>query len=189
MMLLAMAWVVFYGVHSALAANGVKRRVAEWIRLRPGRPYRLFYNSVSLLLFGGLLILHGATPSDPWFKTGTGITIAGVLLTVCGLLLALLALRSYNGAAFLGLQEENNRHLNTSGLNAYMRHPLYTATLLIMLGFCLLQPAGKNWMALALTIGYLLIGMHLEEKKLVETFGDAYIRYQQKVKKLIPYLF
>lgn len=189
MMLLAIAWAVFYTLHSLLAANGVKRWISEHTLILPGRSYRLFYNTMSLLLFLVLLMLHSATPSKQWFSAGTGWMIAGVLLNGSGLLLGLLALRTYNGAAFLGLQEEDNRHLNTNGLNTYMRHPLYTATLLLMLGFCLLQPAGKNWMALTLTMGYLLIGMHLEEKKLVETFGDAYIRYQQKVKKLIPYLF
>ncbi len=189
MMLLAIAWAAFYTLHSLLAANGVKRWVSEHTLIRPGRSYRLFYNTMSLLLFLVLLMLHSATPSKQWFSAGTGWMIAGVLLIGCGLLLGLLALRTYNGAAFLGLQEEDNRRLNTNGLNAYMRHPLYTATLLLILGFCLVQPVAKNWMVLMLTFLYLLIGMRLEEKKLIELFGEDYIRYRQKVKKLIPYLF
>jgi len=35
---------------------------------------------------------------------------------------------------------------------------------------------------------YILIATRLEEKKLVLEFGDAYIKYQQQVPMLIPFL-
>jgi protein-S-isoprenylcysteine O-methyltransferase Ste14 len=35
---------------------------------------------------------------------------------------------------------------------------------------------------------YILVGIKLEEKKLVITFGEEYRSYQKKVKQLIPYI-
>jgi protein-S-isoprenylcysteine O-methyltransferase Ste14 len=39
--------------------------------------------------------------------------------------------------------------------------------------------------ALGMT-GYLLVGMHFEERDLVRTFGDEYRAYQQRVPALFP---
>ncbi|MEM6397138.1 MAG: hypothetical protein AAF741_12385 [Bacteroidota bacterium] len=38
----------------------------------------------------------------------------------------------------------------------------------------------------SVTTAYIPIGIHLEERKLVIEFGEAYRKYQQEVKRLIP---
>jgi protein-S-isoprenylcysteine O-methyltransferase Ste14 len=77
--------------------------------------------------------------------------------------------------------------LVVSGLNRYVRHPLYFATLLLLLGYFLRQPDRSHAITAALGLAYLLIGTRLEERKLVATFGQAYRDYQQKVPMLIPF--
>ncbi len=34
--------------------------------------------------------------------------------------------------------------------------------------------------------GYILLGIALEERDLVRTFGDAYVRYRREVRMLLP---
>jgi protein-S-isoprenylcysteine O-methyltransferase Ste14 len=77
--------------------------------------------------------------------------------------------------------------LNTSGLNAQVRHPLYFGTLLALWGTFLLYPTDASLLVAGVSTLYLLIGSKLEERKLEQQFGDAYRSYQRKVPMLIPF--
>jgi protein-S-isoprenylcysteine O-methyltransferase Ste14 len=44
-------------------------------------------------------------------------------------------------------------------------------------------------LVLLISYGYILIGYRLEERKLVEVFGDKYLDYQKRVKAIIPLLY
>ena len=76
--------------------------------------------------------------------------------------------------------------LQQTGLHKYIRHPLYFGTLLYVWGLFLLLPLLSSLIAaVALTV-YVLIGIELEETKLVLEYGEEYERYVKKVSKLIP---
>jgi len=76
-----------------------------------------------------------------------------------------------------------------TGMYQYVRHPLYFATIVLILGLFLLVPTQKMLLVLLISYGYILIGYRLEERKLVEVFGDKYLDYQKRVKAIIPRLY
>jgi protein-S-isoprenylcysteine O-methyltransferase Ste14 len=71
----------------------------------------------------------------------------------------------------------------------YVRHPLYFATVILILALFLLVPTQKMLLVLLISYSYILIGSRLEERKLVAIFGEEYQAYQKTVKALIPYLY
>lgn len=76
--------------------------------------------------------------------------------------------------------------LQQKGLHKYVRHPLYFGTILFVWGLFLMFPfLGNLIAAFALTI-YVLIGIGMEEKKLLLEYGEEYYQYSRKVPKLIP---
>ena len=104
-----------------------------------------------------------------------------------GGLLLLLALRNYDLGEFSGIHQLTHdgntpKHsLNTESLNAYVRHPLYTASFLLFWGFFLYSPTLKTLCFSGISSLYLIIGTRLEEQKLVAVFGEAYLDYRKRV--------
>lgn len=187
----ALAWASFAVAHS-------------WLTTRPDRPgplglagrwERLLYNGVSVLHVGvvfavGLWLLGG----QPGFDRPTGLMVGMTAMQVAGLLVFLTALRSYDGARFMGLDAlsrttaartaEAPEPLQTGGINAYVRHPLYLAGLLLLWGSAgsPLMLATAVWATM-----YLVIGAVFEERKLSRLYGAAYDRYRARVPMMLPW--
>jgi len=67
-----------------------------------------------------------------------------------------------------------------------MRHPLYSGTLLTIWSLLLIFPLLSNLLACLVITVYILIGIQLEEKKLLLDFGEDYRSYASSVPMLIP---
>ncbi len=66
----------------------------------------------------------------------------------------------------------------------YCRHPLYIG-LLVMLWSASTMSVGRMIFATITTL-YIVVGTKLEERKLVEDFGDSYCHYQKEVPGFFP---
>jgi protein-S-isoprenylcysteine O-methyltransferase Ste14 len=93
-----------------------------------------------------------------------------------------------NWSVTLVVREEHS--LITSGVYAYVRHPMYAAFWLWALAQLLLLP---NWIAGAAGLvgfGVLFFGrVNAEEKMLIDHFGDDYRRYMARTARIIPGLY
>lgn len=172
----------YFFLHSWLASPWCKSMF-----IPPLRPltYRLIYNFIAITLFFILLLLYKYTPEkilfDSQWLSGLGL----VLITVA-ILLIYLAFRGYSLGEFLGTQDDNSARLNTSSLNAYVRHPLYFATIILLLGGLLWLPYLKTLGVVAIALIYIFIGAKIEENKLINIFGQDYRNYQKNVPFLWP---
>jgi protein-S-isoprenylcysteine O-methyltransferase Ste14 len=72
------------------------------------------------------------------------------------------------------------------GIHKYIRHPLYLGTLLWIWGLFFIFPMLNNLIAVVIITGYVLIGIRLEEKKLLAEYGNLYADYISKVPMLVP---
>ncbi len=187
---LCLGWGVFYALHSFLATIIVK----DWIKSHlPAlhSVYRLSYNIFAILTLALLLAYHIYLPSQTLFVGNLFTKVLAGVLVLGGSGIVLVAFKNYNTSEFLGLKTENtqNPQLAITGLNRLVRHPLYLGVVLLFLGLWIWESSLKNLIALLALWVYLLIGIYLEEQKLLIYFGEAYKNYQKQVKKLIPWVW
>ena len=79
-----------------------------------------------------------------------------------------------------------SKELKLDGIHRYVRHPLYLGTLLFIWGLVFIFPMLNNFIAAVMITGYVLIGIRLEEKKLLVEFGSSYGDYISRVPMLVP---
>lgn len=180
------AWLLFYGLHSLLASEKVKALCRVHMPLFYSY-YRIAYNLFSLI-FSTVLIGWGISSKGQVLCDG--FLLIGGLLLAFGLLLFVLAFYSFDIPAFLGINggtaSPKKATLNESGLYAWVRHPLYSAIVVMILGMCCCFPYQPLLLFAGATFVYLPFGIYWEEEKLKREFGPAYERYAQGVKRLIP---
>lgn len=186
---LGILWTLYYALHSYFASD----RVKEFIRFKLKGVYvyyRMLYSLFAAFNFFLLAWLHLLVQTPELFNGSLGYTIVGVLFIVFGGVITAAALKTYkSGFWYRNQVDQSDEKLIRSGLNAYVRHPLYFGAILIVLGVFLVSPQLKNAVLVAITIIYIYIGTRLEERKLIERFGDAYRQYRRDVKMLIPFVF
>ncbi|MEO0627181.1 MAG: NnrU family protein [Bacteroidota bacterium] len=187
--------VLFYASHSLLADLKIKAKLRSII---PYSYYRIVYNLLSLGFVIGIISTYANTAKVELLAPAVLLTFFGWLLMLSGVALSFLALSQYDGAEFIGTSYLNQAvetraglggELNRSGVNAWVRHPIYTSILLMFWGWFLISPDTGVFHIALLTSIYIPIGIHYEEQKLLEEFGDVYRVYQQEVKKIIPGLW
>ena len=188
---IAALWIAYYIVHSLLAAQATKNFVRS-ISGSGFRFYRIVYNILSLALFVLLYRYQGQVPAEWIIPRSKLLTIVGWAIIGFGALIGGIGFLKYSWSEFFGFRQLKNNStkdtLHTSGLNQYVRHPLYLACLILFVGWFLKSPNDINLAFVLVSILYLFVGAWLEEKRLVKEFGDDYIQYQQKVKMIIPYI-
>lgn len=82
----------------------------------------------------------------------------------------------------------NKAELVNNGPYGFIRHPMYLAVLMLCLGYVIQKTDFINILTYTILSLNLLIKLHWEEKLLTEKF-ENYRFYQQKTKKIIPFIF
>jgi protein-S-isoprenylcysteine O-methyltransferase Ste14 len=190
LVLLALAWLAYFAIHSLLASLRVKTALASACpRCMSG--YRLVYNLLAVALLAPPLWLTFNLPGEPlwqWRGTWGWLADGAALLALAGFGYSL---RFYDGSGFLGLRQLRDGHreptepegLCISPLHRWVRHPWYTLGLVVLWSREMNAPL--LFTSLLIT-GYFAIGSRLEERKLLAQYGAAYARYRQAVPGLLP---
>ena len=199
--------------HSVLARSGAKRLMHQ---IAPPELERSIYTWVASVLFLAVCAQWQPVPgviyelTGPWQFLGWTVQVAGLALTIrASAALDVLDLAGVRAVARpagvravarpAGVRavtrpangrrpEPSTPPLTTSGLYAFVRHPLYFAWTLFVFG----APAMTGTRAAFAIVStvYLMIAIPWEERGLVATFGPQYEDYRRRVTtRMIPWVY
>lgn len=189
-LIILLAVLVYGFVHSLLASLAAKARARQWFGPGVCRWYRLFYNVFGVVTLLPVFAIAAILPDQGLYAIPTPWSYLTFAVQLLALLVLGIGLLQTGLWSFLGLQQlvdptvDESTQMVTSGFYRWVRHPLYTAGLVIIW----LVPL-MTYNILALIVGltiYLVVGAYYEERKLVRVFGTAYTSYQQRTPMLIP---
>ena len=113
--------------------------------------------------------------------------VAGIVCLSAGLWLFYRAHADLGSFWSITLEVRENHRLISQGVYRRVRHPMYSALFLYSVGQALALP---NWVAgpsYLVAFGILFVcRIRAEEQMMVDTFGDEYVTYKAKTKRIFP---
>ena len=189
--LLVLAWFCFGLLHSILAYQPLKNRMEVLLKAKY-KFYRLSYSIFATINLLFVIWLHLYISSQLLWQPPLAQKIVAALFVIISSFLMLVCMKKYF-ADLSGIDALTGKtaipHLETKGVHALVRHPLYTVTILFIWSLFLWQPTISNLISCICITVYTRIGIYFEEKKLLRLFGKDYQLYQSTVPMLLPKLF
>jgi protein-S-isoprenylcysteine O-methyltransferase Ste14 len=182
---------VFAIQHSVMARKPFKR---WWTRFVPPSVERSTYVLLSSLALDLLFWQWRPMPAIVWHVADPQIAMAITGLSLVGWLIVLTSTFLINHFELFGLHQVANNlagrsmpapRFRTPLYYQFVRHPLYLG-FIVAFWAAPTMTAGRMLFA-AVTTAYIVVGIMLEERDLVELFGDEYRRYKSRVSMLVPW--
>lgn len=183
-LLLIGCWILYFLIHSLLASQQVKLFFEQLLK-RAFRFYRFLYALISTIGLLFLLFLNASISSKLLLASDGVIRYLSLMLATFGVIVISRSFREYRFSSFIGFQTESSEFKKT-GILKYVRHPIYSGTILIVIGFFLFNPKLSTLISVCCILAYLPIGIYLEERKLIKHFGDLYLSYKKEVPSIFP---
>jgi protein-S-isoprenylcysteine O-methyltransferase Ste14 len=147
----------------------------------------VLYGAITIGYFLSFTI--GATKIGRIHPWNTFFTI-GMCLFASGLVIRLLAIAVLKRFFTYSVATVREHKIVDTGMYKTIRHPGYLGQLIIFLGISI---SISNWLSILAMMIPVAIGygyrIAVEEKFMVKQFGEEYVDYQKRTKKIIPFVF
>jgi protein-S-isoprenylcysteine O-methyltransferase Ste14 len=183
--------IALYGLlHSWLASNQAKALARRAFGPAADRVYRFLYNVFSVISLLPILALVMLLPDRLLYTIPSPWVFLTTLLQILALLALLVGVLQTGLWSFVGLEQlfspaiDAPAQLVQHGLYRWVRHPLYTAGL-VLIWLTPVMTLNLFIFYLGLSV-YLVIGAYFEERKLSREYGPAYAAYKARTPMFIP---
>lgn len=113
----------------------------------------------------------------------------GLALTVIGFAVCLVAAVTLRRSYSPTLVVKEDHKLTTHGLYRSVRHPFYLGLLMVSVGVPTFVSSLHGLLIVLAMIPLLLNRIRIEERMMIDEYGDAYLAYRRATRKLIPFIY
>lgn len=187
---LGLAWLAYFIMHSLLASLWLKGLIA--INMPSLMPwYRLIFNGFALLALLPILQFINLLSGEfvwAWSADWLWLSYSLAALSVVGFMHSL---KFYDMQEFIGIRQlkehsitiEDQEHLQISPYHRFVRHPWYFFAVVLIWT----RNMDTAWLLSSLCLtAYFWLGSKLEDRKLIQYYGDSYALYARKVNAIFP---
>lgn len=151
-------------------------------------PTQKIITSLMVLLFVAIFVIPAFDHRFGWSPVTSSVSIFGNSLVVLSFVIFFFVMKA-NSYAAATIQIEEGQPVISTGLYAFVRHPMYSGALVMLAGMPL---ALGSWWGVLLIVPFLpvLVWRLLDEEKFLHKNLPGYTAYTQKVRyRLVPYLW
>ncbi|UCE29028.1 MAG: isoprenylcysteine carboxylmethyltransferase family protein [Candidatus Bathyarchaeota archaeon] len=171
-------------------APTIKRPRRERIQMMRKEGMRVFF-MIFLTVYGNLIVgvLYLYNPQWIfWAYLGLPLELrmVGLVLGIVSVPYAYWVGQTLANLYSFTVEVQKEHKLITTGPYKRVRHPLYAATLLFLIGQALIS---DNWLFLVIvlaTVPGFIVRIEKEEGMMIEEFGDEYRDYMKRTGRLLP---
>lgn len=114
----------------------------------------------------------------------------GLVIVIFGMILRFISVWTLGRLFTVDVTIRENHKIKKNGVYKIIRHPSYSGSLLSFVGFGI---SLNNWLSLItvtilITVAF-LYRINIEEKILIDQFGDDYLDYKKNTYCLIPWIY
>ena len=150
--------------------------------------YTVILTVIAIGMIGLFSIRQELLTTD--FGTRYPLLILGLLCLVLAGVMRFAIQKHLTMKILLGLPEiapdRYPRELITDGVYARVRHPRYVQLLIALLGYALIANHLASYVVVVLWLPAIYVIVALEEKELLEHFGESYANYCLRVPRFMP---
>ena len=115
--------------------------------------------------------------------------VAGLALLIIGLIIMIVSQatlwRNYSSTVVI----REDHQLITHGIYRFTRNPIYLGGIMAVTGLPVYSASLYGFLVMLILIPIILNRIRMEEKLLTEEFQDAFQKYKETTKKLIPFIY
>ena len=146
----------------------------------------LLWITITICFTGGFMFANYRI----WELMNFVVYYIGLLFILIGITIRWMAIIQLKKAFTVNVAIVKEHKLKDDGIYRIVRHPSYLGLLIIMVGFSIGMNSVTSIIIVAIPmVIVILYRIYVEEKVLINAFGDDYKVYRTKTKKLIPWLY
>ena len=146
-----------------------------------------FIATANIMANGGMLVAIFLDAHGWWrLPGGDGLRPLGLAILALGTALRVATMVTLGRMFSLRVSVEPDHELVTGGLYRWVRHPSYTAVIVLCIGIMFVLRSGFWAVLIPAMLFGLMRRMATEERFLVEHFGECYREYMVRTARLVP---
>jgi protein-S-isoprenylcysteine O-methyltransferase Ste14 len=118
------------------------------------------------------------------------ISVIGLYIIIVGMVLRFISIWTLGNYFTVDVTIRDNHKIKKDGFYRVIRHPSYSGSLLSFIGFGI---SLNNWLSLTTVVILVMISflyrIKVEEKILIDQFGNEYLEYKRNTYRLIPWIY
>jgi protein-S-isoprenylcysteine O-methyltransferase Ste14 len=181
--LLVASWCFIWWFMGIVAHKKKPRSQDQTLQVKIKRYTRFIFPLFVILQFGGLQVLP--------FNYNFNVQLSGLFILIVGFCIGIFARFELgnNWSHAYEYQIKKEQELVTSGIYKYIRHPIYTAVLFLVVGIELIL---QSYLFIVAFVLFTLLSYYQgksEEKLLRNHYGKQYEVYSERSKMLFPFIY